>query len=217
MHPKEEIREESMKRVNMKLGNLLYQGSVKDIFLGENNETLAFNFSDRYSVFDWGEMPDLLSQKGESLAYMGMLFFQYLEKPETWRSWKAPSHLKNFDQEMLQKLKSEGLAHHALGLLEKESSALGVSRVEVPKIPFENGVYNYEFYKKPVENALVPLEVIFRFGIPEGSSLVERLDDQNYRRVLGLQHHPKTGESFSRPLIEFSTKLESTDRYIKYD
>lgn len=206
-----------MKKVNMKLGNLLYQGSVKDIFLGENNETLAFNFSDRYSVFDWGEMPDLLPKKGESLAYMGMLFFEYLGNSETWRDWKVPSHLKNFDQNILKVLKSRGLSHHAIGLVEKENSALGVSRVEVPKVPFKDGGYNYDYYKNRVENSLVPLEVIFRFGIPEGSSLVDRLGDQNYRRVLGLQHHPKTGESFSRPLIEFSTKLESTDRYINYD
>lgn len=215
--PKEETREVLVKKVNMKLGDLLYKGSVKDIFFGENKDTLAFNFSDRYSVFDWGEMPDLLPKKGESLAYMGMLFFEYLEKPETWKNWKAPSHLKSFDIDMLKTLKSEGLKHHAMGLLEGEQSALGVSRVDVPKVPFKEGKYFYDHYKSQVENTLIPLEVIFRFGLPEGSSLVKRLDNEKYRRTLGLLHHPKTGESFSRPLIEFSTKLESSDRYIDYE
>ncbi len=45
---------------------LIHKGSTKDIFqLGEN---YLFQFSDRYSVFDWGEMPDHLEGKGVALA-----------------------------------------------------------------------------------------------------------------------------------------------------
>jgi len=45
---------------------LVHKGSTKDVFqLGEN---YLFQFSDRYSVFDWGEMPDHLEGKGKSLA-----------------------------------------------------------------------------------------------------------------------------------------------------
>ncbi len=45
---------------------LVHKGSTKDVFqLGEN---YLFQFSDRYSVFDWGEMPDHLEGKGIALA-----------------------------------------------------------------------------------------------------------------------------------------------------
>jgi phosphoribosylaminoimidazole-succinocarboxamide synthase len=45
---------------------LVHKGSTKDVFqLGDN---YLFQFSDRYSVFDWGEMPDHLEGKGKALA-----------------------------------------------------------------------------------------------------------------------------------------------------
>ena len=59
-------------------------GSVKDLEIienpSENNMGLGrFNFSDRYSVFDWGEMPDKISGKGASLCLMGAYCFEQLE------------------------------------------------------------------------------------------------------------------------------------------
>ena len=48
----------------------------------------------------------------------------------------------------------------------------------------------------------VPLEVVFRWGVPEGSSLLKRRPD--------LQPH----SFFEEPLIEFSTKLEARDRFV---
>lgn len=46
----------------------------------------------------------------------------------------------------------------------------------------------------------IPLEVIFRWGVPEGSKLLKK----DY----------KAFDQFSAPLIEFTTKLESFDRDI---
>ena len=48
-------------------------GSVKDLNViripYENQSGLGdFTFSDRYSVFDFGEMPDHIKNKGKSLA-----------------------------------------------------------------------------------------------------------------------------------------------------
>lgn len=48
----------------------------------------------------------------------------------------------------------------------------------------------------------VPLECIFRFGVPEGSSAQIR-----YPKL-------KIGQIFSEPMVEFSTKLEKFDRYL---
>lgn len=60
-------------------------GSVKDLKILKNAGTNntgegVFNFSDRYSVFDWGEMPDTIPDKGAAIAILGAYFFEELEK-----------------------------------------------------------------------------------------------------------------------------------------
>ena len=60
-------------------------GSVKDLTVlekvSEHKEGLGlFKFSDRYSVFDYGEMPDLIPQKGAALCKMASYNFEQLEK-----------------------------------------------------------------------------------------------------------------------------------------
>jgi phosphoribosylaminoimidazole-succinocarboxamide synthase len=55
---------------------LVHKGSTKDVYqLGEN---YLFRFSDRYSVFDWGEMPDHLEDKGKSLAAFTKTIYRIL-------------------------------------------------------------------------------------------------------------------------------------------
>ena len=68
---------------------LLYRGSVKNVRGEVSAESLLFEFSDRYSVFDWGEMPDQLEEKGTALAIMGKSFFSYLENPDNWKEHEA--------------------------------------------------------------------------------------------------------------------------------
>lgn len=58
---------------------LLYQGSVKNVRGLAADASLVFEYSDRYSVFDWGEMPDQITGKGAALNLMGYAFFRYLE------------------------------------------------------------------------------------------------------------------------------------------
>ena len=60
-------------------------GSVKDlkIILPAEHDKMGigqFYYSDRYSVFDWGEMPDLISGKGKALCMIGAYFFEKLEQ-----------------------------------------------------------------------------------------------------------------------------------------
>ena len=60
-------------------------GSVKDLDISKaptDNEPGqgCFNFSDRYSVFDWGEMPDHIPHKGEALCLITAYFFEKLEE-----------------------------------------------------------------------------------------------------------------------------------------
>jgi len=60
-------------------------GSVKDIEIikeptKESMGIARFHFSDRYSVFDWGEMPDHIDGKGAALCLMGAYCFERLEE-----------------------------------------------------------------------------------------------------------------------------------------
>ncbi len=178
---------------------LLHRGSVKDILGVEGGSPYLFCYSDRYSVFDWGAMPDALEGKGQTLAFMADFFFRHLPA---------------------------GMKHHSLGLCDKNGEAkapeyvdryLKVLPVRVLRPPFEKGKYDYRAYGDRPLGALVPLEVIFRFGVPKGSSLLKRASDPVYCQSLGLERPPRQGERFERPILEFSTKLESSDRYLKME
>ena len=53
---------------------ILYRGSVKDVLgpvavpsLAPGERAVFFAYTDAFSVFDWGKMPDLLPRKGERL------------------------------------------------------------------------------------------------------------------------------------------------------
>ena len=49
-----------------------YTGSVKNVLASiEDPDSLWFAFTDDYSVFDWGKMPDSITNKGKALALIG--------------------------------------------------------------------------------------------------------------------------------------------------
>lgn len=165
--------------------NLLYRGSVKDIY--KHNGKLLFKYSDRYSVFDWGEMPDEIPRKGEALAAMASMFFEYLHE--------------------------HGITSHYRKYLGGDT--LEVDEVAVIRPPWKMGSYDYSVYRERPVNCLVPLEVIFRYYLGQGNSLSGRLQkNPNYMRDLGLQEIPTVDHKFQPALVECSTKLESTDRYL---
>lgn len=205
----------------------MLEGSVKNILGRPGQSPFVFEYSDSYSVFDWGRMPDILEHKGESLAYMGDLFFRLLADANRWKNWQLPESLsqKLQDNKTLINLKTKGLKHHCIGLVEivgdelkdcAMSNCLAVKPVEVihPKL---NPELDYSVYQQKLTNTLVPLEVVFRFSIPDGSSLISRIEnDEQYCREIGLTKQMIDQKEFVEPIIEFSTKLESTDRYISY-
>jgi phosphoribosylaminoimidazole-succinocarboxamide synthase len=213
----------------MALPEIIYEGSVKNVRGVRGQSPYVFEFSDRYSIFDWGQMPDQLNDKGASLAFMGWFFFHYMGKPETWADWHAP---KTFSEEgQLRALKEHGLRHHAIGLVDHAGLEMPVERevlaptrcmavepvaVLPPKAGQKDGklAWDYSAYQDKPENALVPLEVIFRFGVPEGSSLLSRADNAEYCKSIGLSAPPRAGDVFETPVIEYSTKLETSDRYV---
>ncbi len=184
-------------------------GSVKDLEILEKPSGMKvgrgrFHFSDRYSVFDWGEMPDLIEGKGKALCMIGAYFFETLQ--------------------------SLGINNHYLGVIDGDGKAKRVGEVEAPSAVMEiklvrviepgisGSSYDYSVYRGEKGNMLIPLEVIYRNSLPEGSSVFGRLQRGELRiEDLGLDSLPEPGEMLEEPILDVSTKLESTDRYIGWE
>lgn len=182
-------------------------GSVKDLIVIEKlyknkSGRGRFVFSDRYSVFDWGEMPDHIPNKGKSLCISAAYFFE--------------------------KLENMGIKTHYLGLIEV-GQLKRISDVKVPVDVMEVELlrvlkpqktadgYDYSDYKKEDRNFLVPLEVIFRNSLPAGSSVFKRLGRGELKlKELGLEKMPIPGENLEKPFLDLSTKLEESDRYMNW-
>ena len=130
-------------------------GSVKDLKIikkpsKQNMGIGHFHFSDRYSVFDWGEMPDLLIGKGEALCLMGAYCFEQLE------ARGIPTHYRG--------LINEYGKNGTLKELEVSTNIMEVDLVNVfyPKKYKINDKteYDYSQYNKKLENCLIPLEIV---------------------------------------------------------
>ncbi len=186
-------------------------GSVKDLQVIQKPTQTAmgvgrFIFSDRYSVFDWGEMPDHIEGKGAALCLMGAYCFEQLEKKGVQTHYKGL--VENDKAVKVSKLK-------------KLSNVMEVALVNVykPQASVQNGkiAHDYSIYIPKLKNCLIPLEIIYRNGLPEGSSVFKRLEQGKITiKDLGLDHYPKPGEQLSKPIFDVSTKLEETDRYVTW-
>ncbi len=198
---------------------LIYEGSVKNLYQAKDGE-LEFEYTDAYSVFDWGRMPDELRGKGKALAAMGCAFFERLGDPKAWKGLKLPEELEDEYSRDLKDLQEHGLRTHYLGPTEDLGFRVQAVSVEPPEqVKVGSGgasrlLYYYGAPRAP--ERLIPLEVVFRWGMPAGSSLKERLTP-SYVKELGLDGLPREGDRFKRPVIELFTKLEHTDRFLTWE
>jgi phosphoribosylaminoimidazole-succinocarboxamide synthase len=187
-------------------------GSVKDLEVVQKptRDTMGigrFHFSDHYSVFDWGEMPDHIEGKGKALCLMGAYCFERLE--------------------------AQGVKTHYRGLVDGDGKVITFNELRCPSNIMEVNLvnvyepetrvsqgklrYDYSLYTPKLKNCLIPLEIIYRNGLPEGSSVFKRLEQgKTTIKELGLDHYPKPGERLVKPLFDVSTKLEQTDRYVTW-
>ena len=188
-------------------------GSVKDleVIKKPTKDKMGigrFHFSDRYSVFDWGEMPDLIDGKGEALCMMGTFCFERLEEKS------VKTHYRGL-------VDKNGKVVH-FDELEQPSNIMEVNLVNVYKpnpVTREGKLcYDYRAYTPQLRNCLIPLEIMYRNGLPEGSSVFKRLKQgQVTVRDLGLDHYPKADERLKKPIFDVSTKLEEKDRYVTWE
>jgi phosphoribosylaminoimidazole-succinocarboxamide synthase len=187
-------------------------GSVKDLqVITKPTQTEMgagrFVFSDRYSVFDWGEMPDHIEGKGAALCLMGAYCFEQLEV------LGVKTHYRGLVNEKGKAVK--------VAELKAPSNLMEVALVNVyrPKTSVTGGkiIHDYSIYASALKNCLIPLEIIYRNGLPEGSSVFKRLAQGKVTLAdLGLDHQPQPGETLSKPIFDVSTKLEETDRYVTW-
>lgn len=191
-------------------------GSVKDLKIikkptAEESGIGRFTFSDRYSVFDWGEMPDLIPNKGQAIAILGAYFFEKLEKIG------IPTHYIGLVDNTVKKL----------NMLDKPVDTMEFKLLRVIKPKLVNNQYDYSIYRNagrqgpltlPVRgNFLLPLEIIYRNCLPPGSSVFKRLKNNEIKpEDLGLKKMPLPNQKLLLPIIDVSTKLEITDRYLKW-
>jgi len=181
--------------------------SVKDFRVGEpaTAEGLgrgSFRFTDDYSVFDWGKMPDEVPDKGASLCTMGAFNFELLEAegvPTHYRGVVVDGETLDIDVAL-----DRGVAPREMA----------IDLAQVPKLPFdEREGYDYDAYHDAAgSNYVVPLEVVFRNRVGVGSSLRSRTAPDEH----GLDHGTWPDESVDLPeaVVEFSTKYEEQDRYL---
>ena len=184
-------------------------GSVKDLEIvrkptKDKMGVGRFHFSDRYSVFDWGEMPDHIEGKGAALCLMGAYCFERLEE--------------------------KGVKTHYRGLVAQDGKLVVFEELEQPTNIMEFNLvnvfkprayveygklrYDYSVFTPNLKNYLIPLEIMYRNGLPEGSSVFKRLEQGLVTiEELGLDHYPKPREKLAKPIFDVSTKLEEKDRY----
>ncbi|WP_299236551.1 phosphoribosylaminoimidazolesuccinocarboxamide synthase [Natronomonas sp.] len=158
----------------------------------------AFVFTDDYSVFDWGTMPDAIPNKGASLCAMGAANFEALEAAG------IPTHYRGV-------VRGGAVVDLAEAVDPPREMAIDLTRV--PELPREGRDYDYGAYHEAAgENYLIPLEIVFRNTVPVGSSLRSRADPGAF----GLDYDGWPAEPVELPeaVIEFSTKYEESDRYL---
>jgi len=145
-------------------------------------------------------MPDLIDDKGKAICIATAYFFE--------------------------KLENLGIKTHYIGLVEDDkiktlyelkepTNVMEFKMVRVLKPELQENIYNYSIFKKERSNFLIPLEVIYRNALPEGSSVFKRLKEGSLNlEEIGLDKMPEPGQKLEKPIVDFSTKLEVNDRYL---
>ncbi|PCR89968.1 phosphoribosylaminoimidazolesuccinocarboxamide synthase [Natrinema ejinorense] len=159
----------------------------------------SFVFTDDYSVFDWGKMPDQIPQKGASLCTMGAFNFELLEGAG------VPTHYR-------------GVVENGDVVPLAEAShppwEMAIDLTQVPDLPHEGREYDYDHYHDAAgENYLIPLEIVFRNRVPVGSSLRSRTDPADHG--LDFDEWPDEAVDLAEPIVEFTTKYEESDRQLE--
>ncbi len=150
-------------------------GSAKDLYVHPDYpDRIVATFSDRVSVFDYGAVPEALSGRGALLQRIALSFEALFDQED------VPTA---FDAEL-----SRVSGHFVMRRATQSKFSEQIDKVGTAK-PHEGLRF-------------IPLEVIFRWGVPPGSSFLKRHSEF------------KAFHRFPKVFVEFSTKFEASDRYL---
>lgn len=140
----------------------------------------VFEYTDNYTVFHYGRMPDLIPGKGEATCRMAVFNFTMLE--------------------------AAGVHTHFRRFIAPNRIEFALARVLDPDPgPLTPDAGNY----------LIPVQVLFRNELPQGSSVHRRLASGALTLAdVGLHGIPAVGETLRHPLIEYATTREDVNRFI---
>src|SRR3990167_9177852 len=214
-------------------------GSVKDLQILEpaQPDKLGrgrFHFSDRYSVFDWGEMPGHIEGKGAALCITSAYFFEKLEllgvkthcigiiengMAKKLADLSAPQN--SMEIKLVRVIRPSIVSLRGAqrsGATKQSPEDNYVQEIATAPLGPRNDIYDYSPFKSERANFLIPLEVIYRNSLPEGSSVFKRLKDGSLKLSdIGLAYIPMPGTILDKPILDVSTKLEASDRYMGWD
>jgi len=223
--------------------NPYYNGSVQTLYsVKDDPDLLVSETSLGGSVFDVGT---IFSIDGSDTARAGFrhLVYTSLQDAAAWQDMEAyikqywgEDYFQNWPimQAILEEVKVSGLKTHHEGMVGREDSKLYVdsfppelSNLTLIKkytihkpdpLTFMNAhLYDYEKYYGN-DKFVIPLEVIVRFGVTSGSSILRKYNAMGdsgkkaYLNELGLSNELAPWQTFGTPLTDLTTKYEPEDR-----
>ncbi|MEV7871645.1 phosphoribosylaminoimidazolesuccinocarboxamide synthase [Streptomyces sp. NPDC088124] len=140
----------------------------------------VFEYTDAYTVFHYGRMPDLIPGKGEATARMAAFNFRLLE--------------------------AAGVRTHFRRFIAPDRIEFELARFPAQDdLPLSPGV----------RSTLLPVQVLVRTELPQGSSVHRRLAAGTLTPAqAGLRTLPAVGEELKEPFVEFATMVDDVNRYI---
>lgn len=153
-------------------------------------------FSDAYSLFDWGPMPDTIPKTGASRCSMAADTFERLEEAG------VPTHYRGLVQ---------GDSVGRLGAADTPPKEMAIDLARVPNLAHADGEYQYDTYHREAgEDYIIPLQVVYRNSIPENATVRSRTDPADHG--LDFETWPDEPVVLPNPIVEFTTMFEVTDR-----
>lgn len=201
--------------MNLEQFPLMYTGSVKNVRQSSDaaSTDVIFEYTNDYSVFDWGKMPDTLPGKGEALTALSVYFFEKLADPRTWQDFSTSETAALLFRDeangvkfrgLLAGLSARGLETHFRKSVAPNAIQVEGLKVVGPTLHTVCGKTVPDYSRGKLDHAgeLIPLEVVFRHELVGSSSLLIRQPQAGFF----------PGQVFPVPFVECFTKLEETDR-----
>ena len=168
--------------------------------------TFDFIYRNRYSVFDWGEMPMPAGHEMDNRPVALTAAFNYEMVQDL-----------GFPVAYMGTVDKNGFPHpvHWFRQNKEVPNALRLKMVNIFKPTHAEGKWNYDAFKDPKANNYVhPVEFIWRAQAGPDSSFWKNIARGNYKlEDFGLPKDLKPGDKFPAPVLDHSSKYETHDRY----